>query len=178
MLTLTVKAYMNTLIEANVSCLEQGICLLESLSDEIYSSKCREVFGSSIGGHFRHNIDHYLAFREGFARGRIDYDARERNASLEDDPGEARQTMAELVSFLRAIDLEDLEKPLEIRMDDGGDSTWSRTSLRRELQFLLSHTIHHYALIVSIANRCGPACFPDGFGVAPATLHYREATGG
>jgi len=177
MLTQTVKAYMNTLIEANVNCLEQGICLLESLSDEIYSSKCREVFGSSIGEHFRHNIDHYLAFREGFARGRIDYDARERNISLQDNSSEARHLMADLVSFLRAIEQEDLEKQLEIRMDDGGDSTWSRTSLRRELQFLLSHTIHHYALIVSIANRREPTCFPDGFGVAPSTLHYREATG-
>jgi len=177
MLTLIVKAYMNTLIEANVSCLEQGICLLESLPNEIYSSKCKEVFGSSIGSHFRHNIDHYLAFREGFAGGRIDYDARQRNVSLEDNSSEACRLMAELVSFLRAIEQEDLEKQLEIRMHDGGDSTWSRTSLRRELQFLLSHSIHHYALVVSIANRYEPTCFPDGFGVAPSTLHYREAAG-
>lgn len=168
---------MNTLIEANLSCLEQGIDLLGSLPPEIYTRKCDDVFGSSIGGHFRHNIDHYLALREGFAGARIDYDARNRSEIMEDNPDEASRTMARLVSFLESIGNEDLEKPLEIRMDDGGDSTWSKTTLRRELQFLLSHTIHHYALVVSIATRYNICDFPKGFGVAPSTLHHREATG-
>lgn len=168
---------MNTLIEANLSCLEQGITLLEAISPNVYARKCPEIFGSSIGGHFRHNIDHYIAFMDGFESSEIDYDSRERRETMEEDPSEASRVMARLSIFLKKISGEDLDQPLRIRMDDGGDSSWSQTTLRRELQFLLSHTIHHYALVVSIATRYGINEFPDGFGVAPSTLHYREAKG-
>lgn len=168
---------MNTLIEANMSCLQQGIELLNELSPELYRKKCANVFGSSIGGHFRHNIDHYLAFRDGFAGKRVDYDARLRNASIEEDPVVAQDTLLQMGTFFEKVTLEDLDMPMEISMDDGGDSTWSRSSLRRELQFLLSHTIHHYALVVAIATQNGHGEFPDGFGVAPSTLHHREKLG-
>ena len=168
---------MNTLIEANLICLEQGISFLETLPADIYSRKCNAVFGSSIGGHFRHNIDHYLAFMEGFESSRIDYDARERSDRMEENPLEASRKMAGVASFLRGIGNEDLDKSLSIRMDDGGDCTWSKTSLRRELQFLLSHTIHHYALVVAIATRYKVDEFPEKFGVAPSTLRYRQALG-
>jgi len=168
---------MNTLIEANLSCLEQGTTLLEGISPNVYARKCPEIFGSSIGGHFRHNIDHYVAFMDGFESSEIDYDSRERRETMEEDPLEASRVMSRLSIFLKQISGEDLDQPLRIRMDDGGDSSWSQTTLRRELQFLLSHTIHHYALVVSIAARYGINEFPDGFGVAPSTLHYREAKG-
>jgi uncharacterized damage-inducible protein DinB len=168
---------MNTLIEANLSCLQQGIELLNNLSGDIYRRKCATVFGSTIGGHFRHNIDHYLAFKDGFTERRVDYDARQRQLAIEEDSGIANEAMTELIHFFMEIGDDDLDLPMEIRMDDGGDSTWSKTSLRRELQFLLSHTIHHYALVVSIASRYGIERFPEGFGVAPSTLHFRQKLG-
>ena len=65
----------------------------------------------------------------------------------------------------------------EVFSDDGEDAEWSQTSVRRELQFLLSHTIHHYALIVAIAVRHGIVDFPEGFGVAPSTLNYKLVQG-
>lgn len=169
------KAPMNTLIEANIHCLEQGIDLLEEMPGSVYSRSCPEVFGSSIGGHFRHNLDHYVAFKRSLSTGSIDYDERDRSLSMETDPAEAQLVMRELRDFFNGLADMDLNTPLRIRMDDGGDSTWSATSLRRELQFLLSHTIHHYALVVSIATRSGHTEFPEGFGVAPSTLHYLEA---
>lgn len=168
---------MNTLIAANIQCLEQGISLLEEMSDSVYSRSCPEVFESSIGGHFRHNLDHYVAFKRSFSTGSIDYDQRDRELSMETDPAVAQAVMRELCEYFRELAEVDLDTPLQIRMDDGGDSTWSATSLRRELQFLLSHTIHHYALVVSIAMRSGHTDFPEGFGVAPSTLHYQEAKG-
>ncbi len=168
---------MNTLIEANLSCLEQGITLLEAIPPTVYARKCPEIFGSSIGGHFRHNIDHYVAFMDGLEFSEIDYDARDRSETTEEDPLEASRIMARLSICLKQIEEDDPDRPLRIRMDDGGDSAWSQTTLRRELQFLLSHTIHHYALVVSIATRYGINEFPDGFGVAPSTLNYHEAKG-
>jgi hypothetical protein len=48
------------------------------------------------------------------------------------------------------------------------------STVARELQFLLSHTVHHYALIALILRLQG---FEPGeeFGVAPSTLaHWRR----
>jgi uncharacterized damage-inducible protein DinB len=169
---------MNSLATANLSCLHQGICMLTSLPDDIYSRPCADVFNSTIGGHMRHTLDHYSAFMQGLGGGRIDYDARERGTAIETDREAAIALSRRLAAFMESLGEADLERELFIRMDDGGDSSWSRTSLRRELQFLLSHTIHHYALIVSIATRYGVSDFPENFGIAPSTLHFHEILGG
>lgn len=168
---------MNSLISANIACLQQGIDLLNSFPGPDYGRACPEVFGSSIGGHIRHNLDHYLAFTASYPTGDIDYDDRQRSLAVETDPLAAAAVMEKLCTWMEAHAGDDLDQPLRIRMDDGGDSTWSQTTLRRELQFLLSHTIHHYALVVSIATRHGHNDFPEGFGVAPSTIHYQEQKG-
>lgn len=166
---------MNSLVSANRACLQQGISFLESVPRDIYGRSCEEVFNSSIGGHIRHNLDHYAAFLDGFEDGRIDYDARRREADIEEDPLAAVELSRRLLEQMSGISEADPDRPLEIRMDDGGDSCWSRTSPRRELQFLLSHTIHHYALIVCIATRYGVSDFPESFGIAPSTISYRKS---
>ncbi|MEX0330862.1 MAG: DinB family protein [Puniceicoccaceae bacterium] len=168
---------MNTLIDANLACLGQGIEFLQKLPAELYSRKCPELFNSSIGGHLRHNLDHYLAFVSGQPTGKVDYDDRQRDEAIEVDREAAIGVLQELVDKLESMRTSVLDSPLKIRMDDGGDSTWSQTTLRRELQFLLSHSIHHYALVVSIATRFGVRDFPEGFGVAPSTIHYLEKKG-
>lgn len=168
---------MNSLLSANLACLQQGIELLEAIQLADYTRPCEDVFGSTIGGHIRHNLDHYAAFLAGYAAGAVDYDARERDMMIERDPDTAKRLIGDLVGQLRALEGEELDRPMDVRMDDGDDSSWSRTSLRRELQFLLSHSIHHYALIVAIAARYGFKDFPEGFGVAPSTLHYQAQMG-
>jgi len=165
---------MNSLLAANIACLEQGVALLGRINAELYSQKCPDVFGSTIGGHFRHNLDHYRAFVKGVGSGRVNYDARDRSLDVEVNPETARACSLELAERLRAMAGTEEDRGLAICMDDGGSSVWTQTSFARELQFLLSHTIHHYALVVAIATRYGIEDFPEGFGVAPSTLHYRE----
>ena len=164
---------MNSLLSANIACLQQGIELLELIPQADYSRASADVFGSTIGGHVRHNLDHYAVFLAGFKAGEVDYDARERDIRIEEDPEAAKGLMRKLIDRLQILECEELESSLLVRMDDGGDSSWSRTSLRRELQFLLSHSIHHYALRTAIAARYGFKDVPEGFGVAPATLHHQ-----
>ena len=168
---------MNTLAVSNISCLRQGIEFLVSLPEGLYSRPCEEVFGSTIGGHLRHNLDHYTAFMEGMEPGRVDYDARSRDTSIETRPEAAISLIESLIEKLGKMPEADLDREMEIRMDDGGSSSWSKTSLRRELQFLLSHTIHHYALIVSIARRFGWSGLPAEFGIAPSTLAHEARKG-
>ncbi|MEP0552783.1 MAG: hypothetical protein ABJE29_00430, partial [Balneola sp.] len=54
-----------------------------------------------------------------------------------------------------------------------GESPWSVSSIRRELQFLVSHTVHHYALIGLILKTMDVEV-PEDFGVAPSTLKHES----
>ena len=56
--------------------------------------------------------------------------------------------------------------------DQGAPST-----IVREPQFLLSHTVHHVALI-STMNSISNIATPEKFGIAPSTLAYRRKSSG
>ena len=75
------------------------------------------------------------------------------------------------------VEKEDLlELPIQIRLESGGAEAeqWSHSTVRRELQFLLSHTVHHFALIAVLLERFSIAV-PDDFGIAPSTLKHWQA---
>jgi hypothetical protein len=76
--------------------------------------------------------------------------------------------------------LADATTSLLVRAEDIGDpasaSAWSPSSVGRELQALLGHTVHHYAIIALLLRVEGiePG---EEFGVAPSTLaHWRAAS--
>ncbi len=109
----------------------------------------------------------------GLATDEIDYDARNREGPLETD---RRLAMATALGFLADLDRIDgaiANRPLRITLRSvAGDDPapdWSQSSLKRELQFLVSHTVHHYALIKELLRRTGFDA-GDGFGVAPSTI--------
>ena len=60
--------------------------------------------------------------------------------------------------------------PLAAETTEGGVLV---TSLARELEFLVSHTVHHYALVAVLAHAHG-VIMPADFGMAPSTLKYRQ----
>ena len=47
------------LIQAAVETLLQGEMLLQSIDDDDYVSKVPIAFNASIGGHYRHCLDHF-----------------------------------------------------------------------------------------------------------------------
>jgi uncharacterized damage-inducible protein DinB len=166
-----------SVLAANLALLEQGLDLIERLSDGAYAGLADGP--KPVGPHFRHVLEHYSCFLDGAAARRVDYDARPREAALETSRAAARRRIAELVGGLTALAGADLEAAAEVRLECGvgGDGDqWSRSTLRRELQFLVSHTVHHYALIGLLLERHGVA--PEAeFGVAPSTLkHWRRQT--
>ncbi len=168
---------MNSLLATNIACLQQGIEFLRLLPPALYRKVCPSVFGSTIGGHFRHNLDHFSAFLEGLSDGEVDYDARDRSIETEKNPEIAMQLLEKNLEGLKKLENSNLDKAIKIRMDDGGSACWSRTTVRRELQFLLSHTVHHYALVVSISSANDYDTFPKDFGIAPSTIHYQKDKG-
>lgn len=165
---------MDLIYDDSIACLQQGVRLLIDIPAETYTFQSEDTLNSTVGGHFRHNIDHYISFLSGLDEGRVDYDARARNPKVENNPESARHCIEKIVRDLEALPASILDAPLLVKMDSGaGTEPWSHSTARRELQFLLSHTVHHYALIAIICRMLGTAT-PVDFGVAPSTLKHRE----
>ncbi|MCG6658136.1 hypothetical protein HOP52_10255 [Halomonas campisalis] len=162
------------LIEENLQALSQLRELVAELAPEHY----RRPFGAqgrhSLGKHVRHIIDHYDALMAGAGVGRLDYEARERDARLEDEPTLAAERLAELRADLVRI-AEPVSTPLSLGYPTEGASVslTLSTSLARELAFLTSHTVHHMAIIGLLAEQLDIA-LPEDFGVHPSTLRHWE----
>ena len=160
--------------------LRQGIRLLESLEPEMFGACPPGLESGGIGPQFRHIIDYYQCFLRDVATGRVDYDLRERDTQIETDLVACRERLAELVRGLEALDLAALPASLSVRADANPtlpeDEQFATSSPRRELMFLTSHTIHHYALIAVTLQSHGVSPGSD-FGVAPSTLRYWKSQG-
>lgn len=167
------------LIDALVGALEQELDLLAVLPPERYSEPSAGYFTSSVGQHIRHNLDHIASFFYGLPHRRIDYESRERRPDIEVDPKEAACCIRAYVGHLQAMKSA-ADIGLEVREEDGSsleNAQWQRSSLARELQFLLGHTVHHNALIAQIVYRLDLP-LPKGFGVAPSTERHQSAQAG
>ena len=169
------------LVAQTLEVLGQGRELLAQLDDESYARREPVVSEGGIGSHVRHCIDFYRSFLEGLERGEVDYDLRGRSASVETDRGLAAREWEGVVTALTALEGSfAAEDALRVRMERdargaAGVASWSSSSVGRELRFLLSHTLHHYALIAVILRLAGRPV-RDGFGVALSTLrHWEEA---
>ena len=124
-------------------------------------------------------IDCYRCFLLGLESREVDYDARDRDRRIETDRDFAAGAIAQVIDRLQNLPDASLDTELKIQVDtaawEQGKTLWTRSTIARELQFLLSHTVHHYALIALILRGHG---FDPGaeFGVAPSTLEYRKAS--
>ena len=161
------------ILDDNIGLLQQGLRLIERLDPALYAGR-DEPPGRGVGAQFRHALDHYTSLLAGIGSRVIDYDLRERDPRLETHADAAMLRIVELTDQLARLDRADLDHAAVLRT--GADEApegfeTSPSSLRRELHFLLSHTVHHYALIAMILARHGVEVEPD-FGVAPSTLRH------
>ena len=157
---------------SNIDFLQQGASLIRRLEHDQFTGASILVPGGTAGSHFRHCLDFYASFLRGLQSGEIDYDRRDRTPQWETQPERALDAVAHVVEKLQGLRQEDLQRPLQVRGDGPPDDDgWSQSTVGRELQYLLSHTIHHYAIIGSILRALGFEPGPD-FGVAPSTLRH------
>ena len=164
----------NRLIGGCVRVLEQGHALLGRLDDRLYTGTAGLPVQSGAGSHVRHCLDFYLSLLEGVWTGRVDYNRRERDALVARDRACAAARIEIVIEELRALADLPGDTTLVVSPEDAETDTWCASTLARELQFLLSHTVHHYALLALILRLQG---FEPGeeFGVAPSTLaHWRQ----
>ena len=160
---------MKTNIRENIEALDQGEMLLRQLSDTTYRKRVKQVFKSAVGTHIRHNLDHYACFLSGLESGCIDYTARNRDSRLEQDRLYAITEIVRLRECLENMSAEQENTCLLVKADIG--TSRAPTSIKRELEFLLSHSIHHYALVAIICRLQGIEVEPN-FGIAPSTLRH------
>ncbi|HEU5245641.1 MAG TPA: DinB family protein [Candidatus Udaeobacter sp.] len=162
------------LLQAIADVLRQDESLLNSLSDEDYTRKLPTVFGSTVGGHYRHCLDHFKSLLLGLDAGEINYDRRERNSWIENDRAFALLETHRILHAFGSVPTPFLKCPINVRSKINYEldvAPLIGSTVGRELVYAVAHTIHHYALIAVI---CGilEVPLPAGFGVAPSTLKY------
>lgn len=163
---------LDRLTEENVMALQQGLDLLAGVDDQTYARRSPSLPPHRAGAHLRHILEFYECFLEGAPRRVIDYDGRRRDLRTETDRTYAVRRIHDLIEGLRGACLEG-DELIEVRVEDapGDESGWLKSTPGRELQFLRSHTIHHYALIaVTLQSLNHPV--PADFGMAPSTLRH------
>jgi hypothetical protein len=159
----------------NVELIAQGVHVLERVNSELYDHNHPELHLFGPGANMRHLFDFYSQLLSGIETGRVDYDAHQRDPRIETEPAYAAGRMGELIEGLNNLrsGTVDASTALQIKPDSDGrspeDTPWTHSSLERELQAVMSHTVHHDALI-AVAPRPGEFDPGEEFGVAPSTL--------
>ncbi len=161
----------NMLIRSLIGEFRRGISLIERLKDSDYTKKHGER--GSVGEHFRHNLEFGTRLLEGIKTGKIDYVNRARDSRVELERVYAIERFELLIEAIEELGRHDLNRMVEVR-SEVEQSAWLGSSIARELEFLHSHTVHHYALIASKLESLGIET-EKVFGVAPSTREYWDS---
>lgn len=166
------RSTLDSLIESTRSTLLEGLELIESVDDEAYAAAPTQLETDSAGNHMRHCLEFFGCFLTGLSAGAVDYAARKRDRAVGRDRLLGMLRIAEVLDSLEQLRGEDSEAAIAVRAEDELEGAWTPSTLGRELEFLRSHTVHHYALIALIL-RAHEAQVPASFGVAPSTLRHQ-----
>jgi uncharacterized damage-inducible protein DinB len=165
----------HALVAGCIRALEQCQALVGRLDDRLYAETNGLPIQSGVGEHLRHCLDFFQSLIAGIGTGRVDYNRRERDPLVASDRAWASARIEVIIEELRSLAAVEGDTPLLVSPEDAcGTDVWCASTLARELQFLLSHHVHHNALIALILRLQGfePG---EGFGVAPSTLaHWRR----
>ena len=168
------NSFINPLTENLTEILAQGLKLIEKIDDASYTAGDK----GSVGVHFRHCADFIENFLKGIKVEKIDYNQRERNVEMERNRHKAILRISTAMRGLQSLKISNLEQPIMVSIEEIssiiGQPEWAWSSGLRELDFLQSHTIHHFALIAYKLRALGIEVDKE-FGVAPSTLKFWES---
>ena len=169
----------NALLEYTISLLDRAYEVADRYGELGLGSYC-----DVVGPHLRHVIEHYEALLPALrANNRapqlplVDYDARARDHRVERDCGVAQMRLRVLqtsLQNLRSSLAPLLDRVVNVRSligDAGQTELTTESTVARELTFLASHTVHHFALLEARAGAKGKS-FGVNFGRAPATVAH------
>lgn len=165
------------LIHAALETLRQGESLLLALSDELYTRQLPVAFNASVGGHYRHCLDHFRSLVEAHPGGELNYDHRERNTLIEHNRIAALNATRRLCEVFEQLAEASLDQELTVTSKTSyatAGSQFACSTVGREIMYAVAHAVHHYALIGIMGGLMGIP-LPAGFGVAPSTLKHQAA---
>jgi hypothetical protein len=168
---------MNNLIPSIQQTLEELNGVLRLMSDTQFSTPLRIFSDSSVGMHARHIVEFYQCLLSQNVENQvINYDKRQRDLQLQSNLDYFTLTINNIIESLENLDKDTLNTPLSITSDDEGENAQPiNTSLGRELQYNLEHTIHHAAFIkIGVLSLLPDAYLPKTFGVVPSTIRYQK----
>jgi len=149
--------------------------LVASVTTNQYTYNSNLLSGASIGQHIRHILEFYLCLINEHKAGKVNYDKRERDLKLESDSAFAIYTIDKI-----CINLILSNNESGILLEGNFSSNESEivtieTTFKRELAYCLEHSIHHQALIkIGLMELNIEHLISEDFGVAPATIRYKE----
>jgi uncharacterized damage-inducible protein DinB len=138
-------------------------------------------YGRAVGPHLRHIVEHYQALVNALKAGDqcVCYDARNRDLRIQTDPVatlSALKQLNESFALLAQDQSLGLQTPLLTKLLAGARGEMEltvQTTLGRELLFLSSHTVHHFAPLGQYCRNAGVELGHD-FGKAPATVAFEQ----
>jgi uncharacterized damage-inducible protein DinB len=144
--------------------------LLIGLDRDTYRGRFAPSVSGSIGEHVRHCLDHLSALLTADPAATLSYDRRHRGTAVETEPSSAIRHIVECRRVLDTWGERSLDEPIRVSslIAASGESVTGWSTLARELAFVMSHTIHHQALIAVLLAIRGHDV-PDRFGYAPST---------
>lgn len=150
--------------------LEDLMRLVLTLPVDVYTARNSRVSGS-IGEHVRHVLDHISSLVAACPSVMLSYDHRSRGTAVETEPSAAIREMMRLDAALERWGDRSLDEPVAVAalMSTHGQSVAGWSTLARELAFVMSHTIHHQAIVALLLEQQGCEVQDEHFGYAPST---------
>lgn len=157
-------------LEGLLDLLREMQTLIDRLDDVEYAMPAPGRSSGGVGGHVRHCLDHVNALLAAIDTGVCAYDRRARGTDVETNRQSATRAIAEVIGRVSLLDPLLLERnvDVEIQLDHSGAMTTTRSTLGRELAFVINHTVHHNAIVAQMLYVRGVS-MGARFGLAPAT---------
>lgn len=163
------------LITSSTNILNQLIGLINQLSPQEYTAALPLLMDNSISKHLRHIVEFYDCLFKGVSEDSINYDLRERNPSIENDPEFAINFIQNCIDHLSKMELKNQPIELVTLLSPDGHEACTVTSIDRELSYNVEHAIHHMAIIKIAIKQCFPHVkLSKDFGVAYSTIKFRH----
>jgi uncharacterized damage-inducible protein DinB len=168
---------MNALLKNTQLTLAELNTVVQQLSEAEFSAAMPIFSGASIGMHARHIVEFYQCLLSDFSPNTtIDYESRKRDMRLQTQLLYFSNTIEYLIEEIEKLDTLKLANTLNIHDADMPNATLP-SSLARELQYTLEHTVHHAAIMkIGILSVLPTAALPVSFGVAASTLRFQDKT--
>ncbi|MGE3842962.1 MAG: DinB family protein [Vicinamibacterales bacterium] len=143
--------------------------IVGALPAAIFTARGPGGVSGSIGEHVRHCLDHVSAWIGARSGHTLTYDARHRGTTVETDTIRAVQELAAHVFALEQW-RGSLDEPIQVSslLAPGGRPCISWSTMGRELAFVISHTVHHQA-VIAVLLAMQDVAVPERFGYAAST---------